>query len=410
MRNIFTSIDIGTYEIKVITVEYYNEKFNVLASASVSSSGVRKGLITDALEVSNAIKKAMKQIESKLGTKVDKVLAIIPSNHMELSVVTGKIDFREDHVINGEDIFSCMQNSLKKEIKSGMEIVGVYPMEYKIASDRIVDNPLNIESSMLMVKSVVASVPKKNVYSVVSILEGLNIEVVDIALSGVSDYYVVKQKELDSKNVAMINIGDEKTNVSVFQKGVLLSDMIIPIGSRNIDYDISYTYKIDMKSALKLKEDFAVSNRKYADSEESITVVNEDKEKVEINQYKLAELIETRIVTLLKNVKSELNNLTNREIGYIIISGGITSMLGFSAIVEDLFLKNSTVMNLGVVGIRNNKFSNAYGSIKYFVEKLELREKEYTMFSEEKIEEMMATRKKVGASSVIGKIFDRIFD
>ena len=112
----------------------------------------------------------------------------------------------------------------------------------------------------------------------------------------------------------------------------------------------------------------------------------------------------------LKNVKNELNNLTNKEIGYIIITGGITSMLGFSAIVEDLFLKNSAVMNLGIIGIRNNKYSNAYGTIKYFVEKLELREKEYTMFSEEKIEEMMATRKKVGASSVIGKIFDRIFD
>lgn len=410
MRNIFTCIDIGTYEIKVITVEYYNQKYNVLASASVSSSGVRKGLITDAMEVSNAIKKALKQVESKLGTKIDKVLALVPSNNMELSMATGKIDFNEEHIISGEDIFSCMQKSLKKEIKSGFEIVGVYPLEYKISSDRIIDNPLGVESSCLVVKSVVASVPKKNVYSVVSILEGLNIEVVDIALSGVSDYYVVKGKELDSKNVAIVNIGDEKTNVSVFKKGVLSSDMIIPIGSRNIDSDISCTYKLDMKAALKLKEDFAVSNRKYADSEEVTTIVNEEKQKIEINQYKLAELIETRIVTLLKNVKNELNNLTNKEIGYIIITGGITSMLGFSAIVEDLFLKNSAVMNLGIIGIRNNKYSNAYGTIKYFVEKLELREKEYTMFSEEKIEEMMATRKKVGASSVIGKIFDRIFD
>jgi len=410
MRNIFTSIDIGTYEIKVVTVEYYNGKYNVLASASVSSSGVRKGLITDALEVSNAIKKAMKQIESKLGTKVDKVLALIPANHLELHVTNGKVTFKEEHEINGEDIFSCMQNSLKKEIQSGMEIVGVYPVEYKIGEDQVVDVPLGVLASSLSMKCVVASVPKKNVYSVVSILEGLNIEVMDIGLSGVSDYAVIRGKELDLKVSAIVNIGDEKTNISVFNKGILISDAVLPFGSKNIDYDIANTYHLDMKASRKLKEEFAVSNRKYADQNEKFLAVTEKKEKIEINQYKLAELIETRIVTMLKNVKFELNNLTNREIGYIIITGGITSMLGFSAIVEDLFPKNSTVMNLGVIGIRDNKFSNAYGLIKYFIEKLELREKEYTMFSEEKVEEMMATRKKVGASSVIGKIFDRIFD
>ena len=68
-------------------------------------------------------------------------------------------------------------------------------------------------------------------------------------------------------------------------------------------------------------------------------------------------------------------------------------MLGFNSIVEELFVKNTTVINLGIIGIRNNKYACSYGVIKYFVEKLDLREKRYTMYTDEKIEEMMSTRK-----------------
>jgi cell division ATPase FtsA len=87
---------------------------------------------------------------------------------------------------------------------------------------------------------------------------------------------------------------------------------------------------------------------------------------------------------IIKNIKNEINSLTKREIGYIIITGGITSMLGFNAIIEELFIKNANVINIGIIGIRDNKYSSAYGIGKYLVEKFELRDKEYTMFSKQK--------------------------
>ena len=45
MRKIYTSIDIGTYSIKVVVGEYYNNKLHVLASSCVKSKGLKKGLI-----------------------------------------------------------------------------------------------------------------------------------------------------------------------------------------------------------------------------------------------------------------------------------------------------------------------------------------------------------------------------
>lgn len=411
MRRIYTCIDIGTDLIRVLTIEEYNDKYNVLASSAVKSAGVKKGLIIDANLVSQAIKKAIKNVEAKLGTKIDKTLAIIPSNNIEIAITTGRTNVTGlNNIITGDDIFSCLQNSLKSNINSDMEVVSVSPIEYRIDKERKIKNPLGLEGKQLEVKAVSTAVPKKNVYSVVSILENLNIEVMDIIISSISDYYVVKTPELDTKVVGVVNIGTDKTNIAIFNKGIIIKDSILPIGGSNIDSDIAFTYKTSPEESKKIKEEFAVSNRKYADSDETYTCINRLGEKITISQYRLAELIETRIVDLLKNVKIELNNLTNREIGYIIITGGVTSMLGFNATVEELFTRNAAVMNIGILGIRENIYSTSYGAIKYFVDKLNLREKEYSMFNEEKINEILSTRKKMGSNGVLGKIFDKIFD
>ena len=409
MRKIFNSIDIGSYEIKIVTIEYYNNKYNILASASVPSLGVKEGLILEPNQVVSQLKKAIKQIENKLGTKIDKTIAIIPSNNLSLTIASSKINLPSEKLIDGEIIFSCLQKTLKGNIELGMEVVNVFPIEYKIDNKKVV-NPIEKTGKEFEVKGLIAMVPKQNIYSVVSVIESVGIEVMDILISSFGNYSSIKNKEMDSRVVGVIDIGDEKTVISIFNKGIIIKENILPFGTKQITSAISFNYKVDEKDSNKIKNEFAVANRKYADGEEIYTIKDRNNLNININQYALAEIIEKEIVNILKNAKNEIKNLTNREIGYIMITGGITNLLGFNALVEDLFIRNAGVVNLGVVGIRDNKYSASYGAVKYFVNKLELREKEYTMFDEEKINEMLATRKKVGSSNVLGRIFEKFFD
>lgn len=411
MRNIYSSIDIGTDTIKLVTLEAFHDKYNVLAATTIESAGVRQGLIYDANLISGVIKKLLKIHESKLGTKVDKVLAIVPSNDLRIDI--SSIDNENNNsekIITGDFIFSLLQRSLKGKVSNNEEVVGIYPIEYVINKEKRVKNPLGLEGDSLAVKSVITTLPLKNVYSVVNILENLGLEVIDITISGVGSYYATKNKELDSKIVALVDIGADKTVLSIFNKGIIIKNSILPVGGNVVDCDIAATYKLSLDDARYICYHFAVCNRKYADNDEEYACKDEAGSRMIINQYALAELIETRLVVLLKNIKNEINRLTNREIGYIIITGGITSMLGFSAIVEDFFTRNASVLHLGMIGIRDNRYAAAFGSIKYFVEKLDLREKDYTMFSDEKVEEMLQTRKKIGSGSVVSKIFEKIFD
>lgn len=411
MRKIYTSIDIGTDEIKAITIEEYNDKFNVLATAYVKTKGVKKGLIVDATLISNSLKKVIKQLESKLGTKVEQVLAIVPSNNLDINIGMGEASITtENNLIDGESIFNCLQKSLKGKVPKNMEVVSIMPIEYKIDNLKKVKNPLGLEGKTLASKSVIVSVPQKNVYSVVGILENLGIEVVDVTISSVADYYAIKDKELDKEIISLVNIGKEKTVISVFNKGILIKEKIIPYGGDELDEVIGFNFKTDEAASKKIKEDYGVSNRKFADSDEDYQITNRLGQKTTINQYVLSEIIEYKLVEILKNIKNEINNLTNREISYIIVTGAITSMLGFGALVEDIYGRKGQLLTTNIIGIRDNKYSSSYGAIKYFINKLELREKDYTMFIDEKVDEMLRARKKMGTGSALGKIFGKIFE
>ena len=411
MRKIYTSIDIGTYEVKAVTVELYNDSLNVLATACTKTKGVKKGLIVDAGLITASIKKVIKILESKLGTKVEQVLAVVPSNNIDINIAIGEVNVTtEDKLINGEVIFSCLQKSLKNNVPPNMEVVSVMPIEYKIDKKKKVKNPLGLEGSHLAAKSVVVSVPSKNVYSVVGILENIGLEVVDVTISSIADYYAIKDKEYDESITSCVNIGKEKTVISVFNKGILIKEKIINLGGDDIDDTISFNFKTIEKESNRIKEEYGIANRKYADGDENYEVTNRIGQKIGINQYILAEMIEYKLVEILKSIKNEINTLTNREISYIMVTGGLGQMLGFNALVEDIYGRKGRVLSTNIIGIRDSKYSTSFGTIKCFISKLDLREKEYTMMADDKVEDLLKSRKKKGSGSALGKIFGKIFD
>ncbi|MCI8588791.1 MAG: hypothetical protein HFG40_03985, partial [Bacilli bacterium] len=144
------------------------------------------------------------------------------------------------------------------------------------------------------------------------------------------------------------------------------------------------------------------------DASDYVEVMNKNQEKVKIGQLEISELVENKIVELLKLAKKQINLLTNREISYIIITGGISELAGFQYVVENVFDRRATTLDITTMGVRNNMYSSAFGMIKYFYYKLESRGKTYSMFNESQAEDLVSTNGKVSGTtndSIIQKVF-----
>ncbi len=405
MRKIYSSIDIGSSSIKIVVAEYFEHKINILASNLYPTTSVKKGVVVDEKLFTSEIKEAFRNINSSLGLRINKVITNVPIYDAKYTLVDGYTTItNEDNIITGNDMVNALQASIYNKIDKSEELVTIVPIKYEINDDSklVIKHPRGLNAEKLKVYAMMITVPRKNIVSIVSGIEKNNIEVVDILFGALGDYNIFKDKEFDDDSVGVINIGCDKIELSTFNNGVITNSTILQDGVRNIDSDISYVYNIKIGQARKIREIFALADKEYANKNEIYELTNKSNMKTKINQYEVSEIVQNRIKEMLENAKKELNHLTKKEIRYIIITGGISNMPGFEDTARDIFKNDAVVKKLDIIGIRDNSYSSAIGMIDFFVNKLKIRGKAYSMFDEDKEVELIDTRNN---NSIFGRFF-----
>ena len=403
MKKIYTSIDIGSDTIKFVVAELYKEKLHILHSSSIKSKGIRKGLIIDSNLMVNSIKDGIKVVSNDLGFQIKKVIVNVPSYNAKFMYVTNKIEINEE--ITTEDVNKVIKSSVYGKIDSDYELVTVLPLEFVINESDSVEYPVGLKANNLEIKGIMITVPKKNIFSVVSVMESAGLEVVDITLSGLSDYSEVKRDNIKNKVGAIINIGHDITNVSVFNKGKLMNTEVLQIGGHNVEKDIAYVFGINVIDARTIKEKFSFAHKRFVTLTDTYEIKNNDEKLIKIGQLEVTEVVMSRLTEILNYAKKQILLLTKKNIEYIIITGGTTEMKYFKNLVYEILGKDVIIYLMKDIGIRDNKYISAFGSIKYFIEKMTIRGKDYSMISpldEELLltPESKARRDKVGIAGM----------
>ena len=161
-----------------------------------------------------------------------------------------------------------------------------------------------------------------------------------------------------------------------------------------------------------MREELGLASRKNARAQETMEVVNNLGEKIKIDQYELSSLMMSRLHEMLNIVKNEINYLTKKEISYIIVSGGLSEQRDFDIEVESVFGPIAFIGKNNYIGSRNNKFDSAIGMIKYFDSKLKLRDKDFSVFSDDDLDSLVSNgnKKAMTGDSILGKVFGIFFD
>lgn len=381
MRNIYTGIDLGSDSIKIVVAEFTNGDFHVLAQTSVSSVGLRRGLVVNHVMATTSLNQALEKIESILGYRTSKAVITVPSNDTSVQVVEGEIKI-EGEVVQGTDISNLLHDLAIKNTNDETEVVSILPIIFTVDGKNR-KNPNRLKGEILSTKAAFITTPKRQIYDYLKVFHAAGVEVEDITFNSIGDYFKLNDKNNDEKLGAIVNIGHEKTEISIFNKGVLIKNSIINLGGKNIDKDLSYIYGLDLNTSREIKEKFACASVRFADQNDILEFLDETDQKKIITQYELAEVIEARVNELLQLITNEINSLTNRKISYIIVTGGTTELYGFNYVVENVLGPKANVMKIMDIGIRHNKFSSSMGIIEYFHDKMKLREKEVTHISEE---------------------------
>ncbi len=401
MRKIYTSIDIGSDTIKFVVGELLNNNINILSSNTIKSKGVRKGLIFDPNLTINAIKDGIKEVNDDLGVEIKKVIVNVPNYNAKFMFVTGSVDINnEDEIVTTEDINKVIKNSVYSKLAIDYELVTVLPVEF-LLDNEVVNKPVLKKGKKLELKGIMVSVPKKNIYSVLNVVEGAGLEVVEITLSGIADYFEVRNNNTDKKVGAIINLGHETTTVSVINKGKLMNTETIQLGGLNVEKDLSYIFNINIFDARILKEKFASSHKRFCQLNDVYEIKNTVGEILKLNQLEVSEVVMSRLSEILELAKKQILLLTKQSISYIILTGGLTEIKAFKNLAFEIFGKSVIIYSMDTLGVRDNKYTTSLGMIKYFCDKMDMRGREYSMMSTEDVTALVTPSSKIKKDNMI---------
>ena len=130
---------------------------------------------------------------------------------------------------------------------------------------------------------------------------------------------------------------------------------------------------LEDKDLETLKHDYGSAKKECIDQAKTI-ILNVDNREIAINEYELADIIQSRMIEIFEEVKKKINqtNITNKPYG-IVITGGGSQLKNIMELANEIFQQNVIIgYPMDINGreniIRNPRFSTAIGLIKYGLE------------------------------------------
>lgn len=340
---IFAGLDVGSAQ-AVAVIGQRNEtdgSITVLGAGRAPCRGLKGGVVVNISESKFAIDKAVEEAEEQSQRTVQNLLVGIRGSHVETYNHRGAITIsRTDKEITAEDVEHVIVNAKAIQLSSDREIIHTVPQDFAVDKQSGVEYPVGMEGSHLSVDVHIAVASSSHLSNIVKSinLSGFNCGDIIYGVFAVGDC-VVSEEEKDL-GVALIDLGGQTSNLTIYADGSVRFTKELPIGGELITKDISYGLKTSFTVAQELKEKYGVAMCSLLSGDEMIEFPSVDgRTKREVSRRMLVEIIQSRLEEIFELIIQELQKSNYSEVipGGIVLTGGCSKLFGIDKAAEEIF-------------------------------------------------------------------------
>jgi cell division protein FtsA len=355
MNKIIAGLDIGTSQVKAAVLIKRDKTSlpEVLGIGVAPCSGIRKGVIVDFDGLSKSIQKSVSMAERMSGQKIKKAFINLKGKDVFQGLSYGvTVISAKDGKVSRADIKKVHQQALNSfALASNKQIVHVFPKEYIIDKDTIIDNPLGLKGLKLEVNLTILGADSHHIEALTKVIDKAGIGVDSFIFSFLSCARACLFERETQDGVALLDIGAETSDVVIFKDNNLLFSATLPIGDSHITKDIAIGLKIDLDLAEKIKikyDDVLVQEKK---STGIINLAKDFNVPLSFSEKMLAEIMRARSIEIFNLVKQELKKFSKKEIfpSGCVITGGGSKLKGVLDIAKEQLEMNVRIGNLSNV-------------------------------------------------------------
>ncbi len=249
-------VDIGSSKVAtVVAVKQQTEdEPRIIGFNATRSRGVRKGLIVDINQVTEAVEQSVEKAERMAGHKIQRAYAAVGGPHIASVNSHGVVAVSNPQGdISQEDVDRVTEAARAISLSTTRQIIDVSSREFIVDGQSGIKNPAGMSGVRLEVDTHIITASLTNLKNIERCFNDIGIENEGYIFSGLASAEAVLTDTEQELGVVVIDIGGGKMDMCLYADGALSYSGSIPVGARHITNDIAVGLRVSLESAEKIK-------------------------------------------------------------------------------------------------------------------------------------------------------------
>ncbi|MGL5416591.1 MAG: cell division FtsA domain-containing protein [Clostridium sp.] len=412
---LITAVDIGTHKISAsMGLSRKGEDVEVLGSSCVNVRGVENGVIVNEDKCRIYFEEALSKLEEKTGKKINEIYFGLPVSDIKHYEIPAQIVIED--IVKVKDIKKILDEvKAKIDPQEGYEIADIIINYYKLDGKSSVNTVVSKKGVVLELNLSVIQVKSEILNTYRKLIRGTKYSIKGFLINQIALRKIFFSEKMLKEDLALVQIGNSFTEISVIEKKGLKELISIPLGGKNITNDLSICLALPLFEAENIKEEFSSNYKSAMKDKGSKEVVIKGKN---VDKELFYNVCEARIEEILNYVKNELKKARNyNDICSIILCGdAITNFQGVNEVVHQKFkdkkimlaTKNdfgmqniSNITSLAIVKEVHDRLELIYEENLNFTRQFNVKETEEESYKKEKEERQ---KRESENKSIIGRL------
>jgi len=366
--NILASIDVGSSKICTLVGELTPESdLRILGVGVTPSLGVKKGMVDNIQEATEAIANSVEKAERSSGSRVLAAHVSISGNHMNslnnrgIATIPGR-----ERPITKQDIDRAIEEAQALNLPTNREVLHVLPRFFVVDGQEHVSDPVGMYGQRLDMETHIVSGSLTAVQNLTQCVEGAGVQVEALVLSPLASAQAVLEEEEKRQGIIVADIGGGTTGIAVFVDGAVFHTSVLPVGGYHLTHDLVAGLRAPYTSVEELKTEYGSALPSQVNPEDMVELEAFGGQRhKEVSRRRVAEILQARVEEILEMIYIDAKRAGFDEMvaAGLVLTGGTASLPGIDELAEQVLRMPVRIgLPQGIHGLADSLNSPAYAA------------------------------------------------
>ena len=336
MEYTIAAIDVGTAKICTLIGEVDEAgTLRIVGVGVVPSRGLRKGMVVNVAQASEAILGSVERAERISGYTVERALVSVGGQHISAFNSQGVAAVsRGSRGVTRADINRVLEAARAVPLPHNRQIIHVIPRSYTLDGQEGIRDPLGLYGFRLEVDVHVVTGSSTAIRNLMKCVEEAHVEVAEVIVQPLAAAQAVLTDAEREMGVAVVDIGAGTTGIGIFIEDAVCHTVILPMGGNHLTNDIAMVLRAPFSTAEEIKKQYGHALPEALEEERIEIVPFGSEGRWSVSRRYLAQIVRARMEEIFDLIQQEI-----KRSGYsgllpagLVLCGGTGSLKGIEAL------------------------------------------------------------------------------